>query len=96
MRGLGKKSMSAKLGEFQAAFIQAQQGNILIRKTESGKIVHVHDHSDLKDVTNNDKSSNNIELMRGNSLRTSDSLLNDGLSTITHISDYEYYIDSDV
>ncbi len=74
----------------------AQQGNILIRKTETGKIVQVYDHSDLKNVTNNVDSINSIEILREDSLQTLDGPSNERLSITTHISDYEYYIDSDV
>ncbi len=70
----------------------AQQGNILIRKTESDKIVQVYDHDELKVITSNEGSTDSMEMIRGNSLHTSD----DRLSITTHISDYEYYVDSDV
>ncbi len=70
----------------------AQQGNILIRKTESDKIVQVYDHDELKVITGNKGSTDSIEKLRGNSLQTSD----DGLSVTTHLSDYDYYVDSDV
>ena len=74
----------------------AQQDNILIRKTESGKIVQVHDHSDLKDVTSINESLHSIEMLRESSLQTSVGPTDDRLSITTHISDYEYYIDSDM
>ncbi len=69
----------------------AQQGNILIRKTESDKIIQVHDHCDLKVITSDEES---IEMLRGNGSQTQTS--DERLSIITHISNYEYYIDSDV
>ncbi len=73
----------------------AQQGNILIRKTESGKIVQVQDHSELQGITSMEESLtqiDSIEMLRGNSSQSSD----DRLSIMTHISNYEYYYDSDL
>ena len=73
----------------------AQQGNILIRETESGKIIQVRDHSELKGITSKEESLNHvdsIEMFRGNSSQSSD----DRLSIMTHISNYEYYYDSDL
>ncbi len=73
----------------------AQHGNILIRKTETSKIIEVHDHNDLKESMSSDEGPD-IEILRGNTPQALTGPSIDSLSITTHLSDYSYYVDSDV
>ncbi len=73
----------------------AQNGNILIRKSENGKIIEIHDHSDLRDFRDKCDSQQEIEVFRGSTTLTPSGSLSDILSIVTHISDYDFYVDSD-
>ncbi len=74
----------------------AQFGNVLIRKSENSKIIHIEDHCDLRDFRDNDASQSEMEVFRGNPSATSEQSSRDRLSVVTHITDYEYYVDSDI
>ena len=76
----------------------SQYGNILIRKSESSKILEVKDHSDLKDldVTGSIKTNDDIPDSEKIGEDSSIESLNDRQSIITHLSDYSYYVDSDL
>ena len=65
----------------------AQHGNILIRKREDSRIIEVKDHGDLREFTTNQED----EEYPKNSFSSSN---ND--SMMSHLSDYEYYVDSDI
>ena len=65
----------------------AQRGNILIRKREDSRIIEVKDHADLREFTTSQEDEEYQE--------KSDSSINDN-SVMSHLSDYEYYVDSDV
>ncbi len=73
----------------------AQNGNILIRKSENGKIIEIHDHSDLRDFRYKCDSQQESEVFRGSTTLTDSSSLSGRLSIVTLISDYDYYVDSD-
>ncbi len=62
----------------------SQHGNVLVRKTESSKIIQVLDNSYLM-LVKTDESD--VELT-GQS--------EDSISQMTHLSNYEYYCDSDI
>ncbi len=64
----------------------AQDGNILIRKREDSRILEVKDHTDLREFTTSQEEE---------CQENSDSSINDN-SMMSHLSDYEYYVDSDV
>ena len=74
----------------------AQNGNILIRKSEKGKITEIHNHSDLKDFRDNCDSEQETEVFRGSTTLSASRSFSDTLSIVTHISDYDFYVDSDV
>ncbi len=66
----------------------AQHGNILIRKREDSKIIEVKDHEDLRYLKDDEEDF----------IRTisSNDASRDTMSIATHLSDYEYFVDSDV
>ncbi len=75
----------------------SQSGNILIRKSENDKIVEIHDHSDLRDMRIDENFQHEMELLRGNTSNASGGSSSSGrLSIVSHISDYDYYVDSDM
>ena len=65
----------------------AQRGNILIRKRENSRIIEVKDHGDLREFSTNQEDEEYPEKSSSSS---------DNNSIMTHLSDYEYYVDSDV
>ncbi len=72
----------------------SQHGNVLIRKTENSKIIAVQRHDDLMNIKYNDDSSteHRSDLTLSELARPS----RDTLSIISHLSDYDYYVDSDL
>ncbi len=68
----------------------AQDGNILVKKEESGKIIQVFDHRDLMDI----KDYNQEDKVDGND-QSSSSRTMDKSESISHLSDYDYEFDSD-
>ena len=64
----------------------SQHGSVLIRKTENSKIIAVQKHEDLMEIKHKDDDS---------SIEQGSDPSRDSLSVVTHLSDYEYYVDSD-
>ncbi len=64
----------------------AQHGNILIRKREDSRIIEIKDHGDLREFT----SSSDDEYSEKSHGSSNDN------SLMSHLSDYKYYVDSDV
>ncbi len=60
----------------------SQSGNVLVRKTEKAKIMHVHNHEDLRNILDDEVDSNQID--------------ENTSSTLTHLSGYSYQYDSDI
>ena len=68
----------------------AQHGNVLIRKGEDTKIIEVKDHEDLRYLKDDEED---FVMSDHNS---SNEPSRDTMSVATHLSDYEYFVDSDV
>ncbi len=66
----------------------SQQGNILVKKAENSKIIQVRDNINLTELRL-DETEHHMEDGKSQGLPSSIT------SEITHLSDYEYYIDSD-
>ncbi len=64
----------------------SQNGNILVRKQETSKIIQVYDNEDLM-VIKMDETDQDQEL---------EDLSREVTTTVSHLSDYSYYCDSDV
>ncbi len=66
-----------------------QNGNVLVRKTESGKITQVSDHNDLLKIKDEDADTMKVQSC---SSKTED----DTITVISHLSDYDFgQFDSD-
>ncbi len=65
----------------------SQQGNILIRKDERSKVIQVKDNLDLRQLK--------IETQRNDEDKKSSGMPSRDTSIVSHLSDYEYYCDSD-
>ncbi len=72
----------------------SQRGNILVRKGEESNIIEIKDHSDLR-CPKNDEDAQEEHPDRTDQNSSNDSS-RDRMSTLTHLSDYEYFVDSDV
>ncbi len=68
----------------------SQQGNILVKKQENSKIIQVHDHNDIVKVKLSDEVQE-VEEHKSSGMPGSTSVDSD----VTHLSDYDYYLDSD-
>ncbi len=72
----------------------SQHGNILVRKTEDSNITEVRNHDDLMNI----KMDNNFSNDQRSDARTPTELSrqsSDRISIVSHLSNYEYYVDSD-
>ncbi len=72
----------------------SQHGNVLIRKTENSRIIAVQSHDDLMNIKYKDDSS--TEQRSNQTLSELARPSRDTLSIISHLSDYDYYVDSDL
>ena len=72
----------------------AQHGNILVRKEEDSNIIEVKDYDDLRCL----KYDEDLQEECSDRTRQNSSIepSGDGMSIVTHLSDYEYFVDSDV
>ncbi len=64
----------------------SQDGNILVRKQETSKILQVHDNEDLM-VIKMDEMDQDQEMK---------DISGEISSTVSHLSDYSYYCNSDI
>ncbi len=69
----------------------SQQGNVLVKKKESSKIIQINDHCDLMKVKMGETDEDEGKKSSGLPSRTTSGTTSD----VTHLSDYEYYYDSD-
>ncbi len=65
----------------------SQHGNVLVRTKEESDIIHIKDNSDLMVLKTIDTEHDEVQ-------QTSQSIDSD--SVVSHLSDYEYYCDSDL
>ena len=67
----------------------SQDGNILVRKQETSKIIQVYDNEDLMVIKMDEtQSSDQDQDTKDKSGEIS--------SQVSHLSDYSYYVDSDI
>ncbi len=66
----------------------SQRGNVLVKKDENSKIIQVNDNCDLIKVKL-------IEVEQDEENRNSSGTPSRTTSDVTHLSDYDYYLDSD-
>ncbi len=69
----------------------SQQGNILVKKSEHSKIIQISDNSDLLSIKLGDLEQEEAEDRNSRQLSSASR----GSSIQSHLSDYQYYCDSD-
>ena len=66
----------------------SQHGNILVRKEEDSDIIQINDNSDLMVIKSAETEGDEVQLSTGQSIESD--------SVVSHLSDYDYYCDSDL
>ena len=66
----------------------SQQGNILVQKSENSQITQINDNCDLMDIKLNEMEHDARD-------QNSDVLSGRDTSVLSHLSNYEYFCDSD-